>query len=265
MRWHPQAELKDRSSPPSDVRRDCRDIRKAIQTWLATRLRLPRCKQTQLRQSWTSPASLRPVHITLSLPCGEQNGRIRRMKCWGITLPILAAMLTASLVLADDFKTNDGKEYKDATVRRVEADGIVVSTKTGISKLYFTELPKDVQQRFHYDPGNAAAAQRAAIQQTEEFNKRRSDAYETQRKQQGEQQVKQSATPNETYRLKKKINRRNRTNSRGLWRAKNLDCWRASGRRKAVRCARRWKVDCVYGNGSGDAGVRVAEFIAHMR
>jgi len=29
---HPQAELKDRSSPPSDVPRGCRDIRTATQT-----------------------------------------------------------------------------------------------------------------------------------------------------------------------------------------------------------------------------------------
>ena len=28
---HPQAELKDRSSPPSDVRRDCHDMNTAIQ------------------------------------------------------------------------------------------------------------------------------------------------------------------------------------------------------------------------------------------
>jgi hypothetical protein len=76
-------------------------------------------------------------------------------------------MLSASLTLADDFKTYDGKEYKNARVRRVEADGIVVSTKVGISKLYFTELPKDVQERFHYDPEKAAAyvAQEAAAQQ----------------------------------------------------------------------------------------------------
>jgi len=73
----------------------------------------------------------------------------------------------ASVALADDFKTDDGKEYKDATVTRVEADGIVVKTKRGISKLYFTELPEDVQKRFHYDPGKAAAyaAQEAAAQQ----------------------------------------------------------------------------------------------------
>jgi hypothetical protein len=62
-----------------------------------------------------------------------------------------------SVVFAEDFKILNGKEYKDATVNRVEPDGIVVTTKSGISKLYFTELPKEVQTRFHYDPQNATA------------------------------------------------------------------------------------------------------------
>jgi hypothetical protein len=56
----------------------------------------------------------------------------------------------ASIALADDFKTTDGKEYKNVTVKRVEPDGIVLSSKSGISKVYFTELPKEVQQRFNY-------------------------------------------------------------------------------------------------------------------
>jgi hypothetical protein len=62
---------------------------------------------------------------------------------------ILAGILP-SMALAEDFKTISGKEYKNATVSRVEADGIVIRTKRGISKVYFTELPKDVQERFHY-------------------------------------------------------------------------------------------------------------------
>ena len=62
------------------------------------------------------------------------------------------ATLFASLGVADDFKTFDGKEFKNATVRRVEPDGIVVSTKGGISKLYFNELPSEVQKQFHYEP-----------------------------------------------------------------------------------------------------------------
>jgi len=63
----------------------------------------------------------------------------------------------ASVALADDFKTIDGKEYKNVKVRRVEPDGIVLSSKSGISKVYFTELPKEVQERFHYGPENATA------------------------------------------------------------------------------------------------------------
>jgi chromosome segregation ATPase len=58
---------------------------------------------------------------------------------------------------AEDFKTVNGKEYKDATVTRVEPDGIVLKTKSGVTKVYFTELPKDVQERFHYDSEKAAS------------------------------------------------------------------------------------------------------------
>ena len=93
---------------------------------------------------------------------------------------ILATLSAASLALADEFKTIDGKEYKGATVSRVEADGIVVKTKSGISKLYFAELPKEVQQRFNYNPQQAAAfasAQATTVQRTnqqiEEANKQR--------------------------------------------------------------------------------------------
>ena len=63
---------------------------------------------------------------------------------------LVLAVLFASLAFSEDFKTTSGKVYKDATVSRVEADGIELKTKTGISKVYFTELPQDVQERFHW-------------------------------------------------------------------------------------------------------------------
>ena len=66
----------------------------------------------------------------------SKKAQSRRVKHWGITLAILAG-LSASLAVADDFKTTDGKEYKNAKVSRVEPDGIVLRTKSGISKLYF--------------------------------------------------------------------------------------------------------------------------------
>ena len=68
------------------------------------------------------------------------------MEGWRVYLAIMASLLT-SIVMAEDFKTITGKEYKDATVTRVEADGIVLRSKTGISKVYFAELPKDIQEK----------------------------------------------------------------------------------------------------------------------
>ena len=81
------------------------------------------------------------------------------MKDWATTLAILL-LLSASLALAEDFKTIKGKEYKDATIIRVEADGIVLRTKMGISKVYFIELPKEVQERFLPSRAKTVAAQR---------------------------------------------------------------------------------------------------------
>jgi hypothetical protein len=89
----------------------------------------------------------------------------------------------ASLGFSEDFTTVNGKQYKDATISRVEPDGIVVKTKSGIAKVYFTELPKDVQERFHYESGKATsysseqAANYAAYQkQQEEARRQQADA-----------------------------------------------------------------------------------------
>ena len=84
---------------------------------------------------------------------------MRPVKYWKTALSIFA-VLSASLVSAEDFKTVNGKEYKDATITRIEADGIVLRTKTGISKVYFFELPQDVQQKFRRGPATPIATQR---------------------------------------------------------------------------------------------------------
>jgi hypothetical protein len=79
----------------------------------------------------------------------QKTAESSRVKYCGTTVVILA-VLFASLALSEDFKTINGKVYKDATVSRIEADGIELKTKTGISKVYFTELPQEVQERFHW-------------------------------------------------------------------------------------------------------------------
>ena len=72
-----------------------------------------------------------------------------KLKSWHAMLAI-SATLSASVALAEDFKTVRGKVYKDATVSRVEGDGIVLKTEKGIFKVYFAELPQEVQERFHW-------------------------------------------------------------------------------------------------------------------
>jgi len=94
----------------------------------------------------------------------SKRGKIRRVKHCGITLAIFAMMLSASFALAEDFTTINGKEYKDVTVSRVEPDGIVLKTKSGIPKVYFRELPTEVQERFLPSPPKISAAQRGLIE-----------------------------------------------------------------------------------------------------
>jgi chromosome segregation ATPase len=87
----------------------------------------------------------------------------------------------AAVALSEDFKTVNGKEYKDATVTRVEPDGIVVKTNSGITKVYFTELPKDVQEHFHYDSEKAASY---SAEQAANYTAYQKQQDETQRQQQ---------------------------------------------------------------------------------
>ncbi len=97
-------------------------------------------------------------------------------------LTLLILSFTAA-AFSEDFKTVNGKEFKNATITRVEPDGIVVKTPSGISKISFAELPKEIQERFHYDPQKATAysAEQAANytayqQQQAEAQRQREDA-----------------------------------------------------------------------------------------
>ena len=78
-------------------------------------------------------------------------------------VPLFLILCFTTVAVAEDFKLVSGKEYKNVTVTRAEPDGIVLKTKSGISKVYFVELPKEVQERFHY---NAAIASAYSTQQT---------------------------------------------------------------------------------------------------
>jgi chromosome segregation ATPase len=89
---------------------------------------------------------------------------------------LLIILCLVSVVGADDFKTIKGKEYKNVTVSRVEPDGIVLSTSSGISKVYFTELPKEVQERFHYDAEKGDEYSRKQNEEQEQLRKQQEEA-----------------------------------------------------------------------------------------
>src|SRR5438876_5071307 len=88
------------------------------------------------------------------------------------TLALFLILCFGSLAFADDFKTVSGKEYKNATVSRVEPDGIVIKFSGGIVKIPFTALSRELQEKYHYDPaaaaGYGAAQQRLAQDQAEQ-------------------------------------------------------------------------------------------------
>jgi hypothetical protein len=72
----------------------------------------------------------------------------------------IAILSLASVVLADDFKTTGGKEYKNVKVSRVEPDGIVITFSGGIVKIPFAEMSPDIQKSYGYDPAAAADFQK---------------------------------------------------------------------------------------------------------
>ena len=87
----------------------------------------------------------------------ERRRDMRRLQMmYKITLAILA-WLSASLAVADDIKTNNGKEYKNVSVSRVDPDGIMIRFSGGIVKIPFTELSADVQKKYGYNSSAAAA------------------------------------------------------------------------------------------------------------
>jgi hypothetical protein len=101
---------------------------------------------------------------------------------------IILLLSFAAAALSEDFRTINGKEYKGTTITRAEPDGIVVKTSSGVTKIYFTELPKDVQEHFHYDSAKAAS-----------YSAEQAANYTAYQKQQDEAQRQQQAADAKTH------------------------------------------------------------------
>jgi hypothetical protein len=73
---------------------------------------------------------------------------MKRVLFIGLTLALQA--------VAEDLTTITGKQLLGVSIERVEPDGLVVMTDSGIEKVPFSELPEDVQKKYGFDPQKAA-------------------------------------------------------------------------------------------------------------
>ena len=62
----------------------------------------------------------------------------------------------------------DGRRYSDATVTRVDPDGIAIEHAKGIAKVPFPNLPEDMRKRFNHDPAKAEEFRKARAPQKEQ-------------------------------------------------------------------------------------------------
>ncbi|MDB6152918.1 MAG: hypothetical protein JWL90_1371 [Chthoniobacteraceae bacterium] len=71
-------------------------------------------------------------------------------------IPFLALVaLIHTNASAEDFITNSGVEYIDATLNRVEPDGLVLNTSDGVVKLNFADLSADDREKYGFDEKKA--------------------------------------------------------------------------------------------------------------
>jgi hypothetical protein len=88
-------------------------------------------------------------------------------KAQTIATPCVPVPLTGK---QEDFITTDGNQYKNVVVKRVEPDGIIVKSSSGILKIYFVELPGEVQERFCHDSEAAADYSRQQAANADIYN-----------------------------------------------------------------------------------------------
>ena len=73
----------------------------------------------------------------------------------------LALLCCLSVLLPDllhsaEFTTLDGEHYTGATIKRVDPDGLLVTYPDGVVKIKFKNLPKEVGEKYGYDPTKEA-------------------------------------------------------------------------------------------------------------
>jgi hypothetical protein len=106
------------------------------------------------------------------------------------TIPLVLFLALSFVTLrAEDFTTTDGKKFSGVKISRIEPDGIVVVTDSGVVKLPFLRLSEDIRKKYGYDPKaaerhaeNLAKAAREASARHEAFMQQQRESAERQGK-----------------------------------------------------------------------------------
>ena len=107
----------------------------------------------------------------------------------------------AQVCLALDITTRKGVTYKQATITRVEPDGVRVSHTDGAAKIAFEDLPDALQRQYNYDPAKVTAYRKqvedarkaAATKAAEEQFQRQQTAERTAREAREQEEARRAA------------------------------------------------------------------------
>jgi hypothetical protein len=80
------------------------------------------------------------------------------MKFTGVAVLITIFLTSSFSLLADDWKTTDGKTYQDVKVVDVQPDTVTILHHDGGATIPMTHLSPEVQKQFNYDPAKAKLA-----------------------------------------------------------------------------------------------------------
>lgn len=61
-------------------------------------------------------------------------------------------LVITGAIHAEEFTTLEGVRYAGVTLKRVEPDGLVVSSQNGVVKLKFKDLSSEIQKKYGYNP-----------------------------------------------------------------------------------------------------------------
>ena len=72
----------------------------------------------------------------------------------------------------ESLKSTEGKEYKDVTIKEIHPDSMKIIHSTGVGNIPFEKLPKELQDRFRFNPKDAATHRKKGAAQQQLLNNR---------------------------------------------------------------------------------------------